>query len=133
MEKKLICPQRLRRAPRQFSWVDQRLVRNHYLKRCTAKAWGLYLFLVTVGDGAGLSYYSERAISEALLLTIEEIATVRAELVRAGVVAYQKPFYQVLSLDETRELVVTKGPTRPNSDLKPLASILRQVLEGRNS
>ena len=57
IEKHLLCPERVRRVPPHFSWVDHRLVRDHHLRRADAKAWALYLVLVTVGDEHGLSYY----------------------------------------------------------------------------
>src|SRR5256885_11054040 len=41
---------KLRRVPRQFSWVDQRLVREHVIDRLSHEACALYLFLVTVAD-----------------------------------------------------------------------------------
>jgi hypothetical protein len=45
--KRLLCPARGRRVPKQFSWVDQRLVRDHYVERCDAYALALYgLFIV---------------------------------------------------------------------------------------
>ena len=52
-----IFPDRVRRVPKQFSWLDHRLVRDHYIDRCAHGAAALYLFLVTVGDGKGMSYY----------------------------------------------------------------------------
>ena len=57
--KRVLRPERLRRVPPQFSWVDQRLVRDGYLERCDAVALALYLLLVTVADAQGLSYYGE--------------------------------------------------------------------------
>jgi hypothetical protein len=44
------------------SWVDQRLVNDKHVERCSAPAWGLYLLLVVVGDAQGLSYYSDATI-----------------------------------------------------------------------
>ena len=55
MQKRLLVPSRMRRVPRQFSWVDQRLVRERYIARCNPEALALYLFLVTVADARGLS------------------------------------------------------------------------------
>ena len=55
--KRVLCPERLRKVPAQFSWVDQRLVRQRYLERCDHAALALYLVLVTVADAQGLSYY----------------------------------------------------------------------------
>jgi len=57
--KRVLRAERLRRVPTQFSWVDQRLVREGHLERCGLDALGLYLVLVTVADAQGLSYYSE--------------------------------------------------------------------------
>ena len=43
-----------RHVPPQFSWVDQRLVRDHYIDQLSSPACALYLFLVTVADAQGL-------------------------------------------------------------------------------
>ena len=59
--KPILCPERLRRVPRQFSWIDQRLVRDGHISRCGANALALYLLLCTVADAQGLSYYSDAA------------------------------------------------------------------------
>ena len=56
-------PDRIRKVPRQFSWIDHRLVRDHHIDRCSHGAAALYLFLVTVADAGGLSYYSDRTLS----------------------------------------------------------------------
>lgn len=53
--KRLLCPERVRKLPPRFSWVDQRLVRDRHIERCDAPAAALYLMLVTVGDAQGLS------------------------------------------------------------------------------
>ena len=50
MQKYPISLAKLRRVPRQFSWVDQRLVREHVIDRLSHEACALYLFLVTVAD-----------------------------------------------------------------------------------
>src|SRR6266849_1618852 len=59
IKKRILCPERLRRIPGQFSWIDQRLVRDRYLQHCDHGALVLYLVLVTVADAEGLSYYSD--------------------------------------------------------------------------
>jgi len=51
-----ICVPKLRQGPKQFSWVDQRLVRERYIDQLSPQACALYLFLVTVADVQGLSY-----------------------------------------------------------------------------
>jgi hypothetical protein len=99
MEKHLLDPERLRKIPPQFSWIDQRLVREHHIERLSHAAAALYLFLVTVADARGLSFYSERSIGRYLAIPPERLNSAREELLRADLIAYQNPLYQVLSLD----------------------------------
>jgi len=51
--KRVLCPVRVRKTPKQFSWVDQRLIQEHYIERCDAQALALYLFLLTAADPKG--------------------------------------------------------------------------------
>jgi hypothetical protein len=60
--KRVLRAERLRRVPTQFSWIDQRLVRDRHVERCSLDAIGLYLVLVTVADAQGLSYYGEASL-----------------------------------------------------------------------
>jgi hypothetical protein len=39
--KPILCPERLRRVPRQFSWIDQRLVRDGHLRKTLRKCAGI--------------------------------------------------------------------------------------------
>lgn len=114
--------------PRQFSWVDQCLVRDGYTARLSAEALALYLFLVTVGDAQGLSYYGDQALERYLTFDLSALARSRAELVHAGLIAYERPLYQVLSLERT---LADKGEIRRGGELCSVASVLRQVLEGK--
>ena len=99
MQKRILCEERLRRVPSGFSWVDHRLVRERHLLKADAKAWALYLVLVTVGDEHGVSYYGEESLGRLLSLGLLEITEARRQLVAAGLIAYERPFYQVLSLE----------------------------------
>ncbi len=85
-----------------FSWVDHRLVRHEYLARAGHAAWTLYLFLVTVADAQGLSFYSDAAIGRRLTLDQLSLAAARQQLIQADLIAYRKPLYQVLALPEDR-------------------------------
>jgi hypothetical protein len=57
--KRILNPDRLRQVPEHFSWLDHRLVREHYIEKADVCAWALYLFLLSVADVHGLSYYSD--------------------------------------------------------------------------
>ena len=97
--KRVLCRERLRKIPPQFNWVDHRLVQDRHICRCSAHALALYLFLVTVADVNGLSYYSDKSISKLLSMDAATLAHARQELIVASLVAYERPLYQVLSLD----------------------------------
>lgn len=125
--KRLLCPQRLRRVPHQFSWIDQRLVRDGHISRCGgAQAVALYLLLVTVADSQGLSYYSDKTAARLLGLSEAQLRQARNNLLCAGLIAYQNPLYQVLSLEPTLD----NEPSAPRSgQTLPISAILRQILE----
>jgi len=97
--KRVLCPERVRQIPAQFSWVDHRLVRERHIERCDPPAAALYLFLITVADGQGLSYYSDAALVRCLSMTAARLSQARGDLLRVGLIAYQRPLYQVLALD----------------------------------
>lgn len=99
VSKRVLRPERRRRPPTQFSWIDQRLVRDRHIERCNAHACALYLFLVTVADAQGLSYYSDSAIARRLSMDEAQVRQARQDLLRAGLIAYEPPLYQVLALD----------------------------------
>lgn len=125
-EKRIPRPERLRRPPPQFSWLDHRLVRESRLRGCSSDALALYLFLATVADAEGLSYYGEASITGHLGQDAAQLRAARNCLVRADLIAYQAPFYQVLSLDTAAARAVETAP--PRSDrARSLAQILAEV------
>jgi hypothetical protein len=99
MHKHPISLTKLRTVPRQFSWVDQRLVRERHIDQLSHEACTLYLFLVTVADAQGLSYYADSSLCQRLSMTNSELHQARQALSTRGLVAYQRPLYQVLALD----------------------------------
>ena len=108
-----IIAERTRKVPSHFSWVDHRLVRDRYLENCSHAAAALYLFLVTVGDAKGLSYYGDKSILKHLGMNLSELQHARANLIHAGLIAWQKPLYQVLSLERVQR---EKQAPRSNMD-----------------
>lgn len=99
IQKHLICPQRLRRIPSQFSWADHRLVRDRHIESCSHAAAALYLFLIAVADHQGLSYYSDPSLMTRLSMDGSTLEAARQNLIRIGLIAYESPLYQVLSLE----------------------------------
>ena len=99
--KQLLRPERLRQVPEQFSWIDQALVQRHLIDRCDARAAALYLFLVTVADAQGRSYYGGATLAQRLHLSTEELGAARQHLIDLELIAYRAPLYQVLALPGT--------------------------------
>jgi len=118
-----ICPDRIRKIPKQFSWLDHRLVRDGHIDRCSHQAAAIYLFLVTVADAQGMSYYSDRSICRRLAMKSKTLAMVRQELIHKGLIAYQKPLYQVLSLDTPKPMINTQA----RGQLQSLGQIFKQI------
>jgi hypothetical protein len=102
VRKQVLCGERTRRVPAQFSWVDHRLVRDGFCRRCRAEELALYLVLVTVADADGLSYYGDAALGRLAGVPAGRVAELREGLARADLVAYRHPLYQVLELPEGR-------------------------------
>jgi hypothetical protein len=98
IRKHVIRPDRLRVVPAQFSWVDHRLVREGHISKVSCEALALYLFLVTVSDSEGVSFWSDRSVLRRVRLDQSWLKTARAELQDADLIAYEPPLYQVLSL-----------------------------------
>jgi hypothetical protein len=126
--KRVLCPERLRKVPPRFSWLDQRLVRQRYVQRCDHAALALYLVLVTVADAEGLSYYSDATLERMLRLDHAGLSAARSQLTQTGLVVYQKPLYQVLALEEpTPVAALTRTPR--SGQVRSLKEVLAQVLE----
>ena len=94
-----ILKQRIRKVPKHFSWIDHRLVRDRHIKSCSHGQAALYLFLVCVADDKGLSFYGDPSLMEYLSMDQAQLAQARTGLIKNGLIAWQKPIYQVLSLE----------------------------------
>jgi len=129
MKKHLLRPDRLRQVPNGFSWVDHRVVRQNYIERCDCVDLALYLFLIIVSDAQGLSYYSDQAICRRLRIEPMALTAARVHLQKADLIAYQKPLYQVLSLEQSSEPAPSPASTR-TGQAQSLAQILGQALKG---
>ena len=66
--------------PKQFSWVDHRLVRCGYLRGRSPHAMALYLFLIVVADADGVSWYGDERIGVEAGFSQRAVRQVRTEL-----------------------------------------------------
>lgn len=129
IQKRLIRPDRVRQVPPSFNWVDHRLVRDNHINRCDCTSLALYLFLVTVSDVEGLSYYSDASICRRLNIDALQFSSARLQLEKADLIAFRKPLYQVLSIGSTAS-PVSAAPEKRAEQAQSVADILRRVLPG---
>ena len=137
--KQLLRPERQRLIPEQFSWVDQALVQQHFIDRCEARSAALYLFLVTVSDAQGLSYYGAATLARRLHLSDEQFTEARQQLIELDLIAYRSPLYQVLALPGTvaaprptpRAPATTRNATTTGAQPVSLATLLQQAQQRR--
>jgi len=94
MPKRPRCVHRRRKVPKQFSWVDQRLVRDGHIAQRRHEACTLSLFLVTVAAAQGLSFSSDLSVCRRLSMDHLVLPRARQALIRLDLVAYDKPLSQ---------------------------------------
>jgi hypothetical protein len=130
MHKRPISLPKLRTVPKQFSWVDQRLVRDRYIDQLSHEACTLYLFLLTVADAQGLSFYSANSLCRRLSMAALVLHRARQELIQCNLVAYDAPLYQVLALDAA-PLGQTSAPRRMTAADPPMAikDLIQHLME----
>jgi hypothetical protein len=107
--------------------VDQRLVRERYIDRLSHEACALYLFLVTVADAQGLSYYADRTLAQRLSMSRAQLAQARHTLITQRLLAYRRPLYQVLAL-EMRSLTPVPELQASDDDVH-LQAVFEQIGE----
>ena len=129
ISKEPINSRRIRKVPGQFSWLDHRLISDHHIGRCSHAAAALYLFLVTVGDAKGMSYYGDAAIMRRLHMDEAALAQARNNLIANSLIAWQRPLYQVLALD----LIQPPATASPGTErMTALKDILLQAFERKS-
>ena len=122
--KQVLRPERIRTTPEQFSWVDQALVQHHLIDRCSSHSAALYLFLITVADHQGLSYYAATTLASRLHLSEDELATARTQLMALDLIAWQTPLYQVLALAGRS---ARASPATPTQRISAIRSCRRSI------
>jgi len=125
-------PRNVRRLPRRYGVIDQRIVSEGYLKSLPAEAVSLYVFLCVVADRTGRSWYSDGRL--VTLIRTASLADARRALVEAGLVSWEPPVYTVLEVAEPvvsatpaeSEKQVSDEPLATPEDLKRLNALFRK-------
>lgn len=96
-----IRPERIRKIPRSFSWIDRDILHRGILAKLSPEEALLYFFLALVAGPEGTSFWGYRRIGKLLKLDQEEVLRAVRGLIGADLVAFRYPTFQVLSLPES--------------------------------
>jgi hypothetical protein len=102
-------------------------VREHYLDALSHPACALSLFLLTVADAQGLSYYTEPTLCRRLALSQATLHQARQELITHHLVAYRRPLSQVLAL-ESHDTRATEPPAADDPEVD-LTAVFARIWE----
>ena len=97
----VVCPERIRRLPPGFGWIDHRFIRQGFAAQLSSEAQALYLFLATVANEYGVSWYSTDKLCLKSGLSPMAVTLARKELTTHSLLVYACPVYQLLSLPES--------------------------------
>lgn len=96
--KKIIVPHRVRQVTGSFGFIPHRFLAAGFWASLSSNELLLYLFLVTVSDQNGLSYYGGKKICALLHLSYEEYIDARDRLIARDLIAVDDILFQVLEL-----------------------------------
>jgi hypothetical protein len=100
IEKKSLCPHRIRKIRGSFAFIEHRFLRNGFFANLTHHELLLYIFLILVADRNGLSYYSYDKLCTLLRISVDEYVLARNALMDKDLIAFDGHLFQVLSLPE---------------------------------
>jgi hypothetical protein len=100
MQAEPLEPRRIRHPRGAYGWVDLRIVTEGHLRGLGPEAALVYLFLCTVGNRAGLSFWGRPRIAQMLHLTPAEIDNALARLIAADLIAATDRIVQVLPVPD---------------------------------
>lgn len=97
---KVLISNRIRQIRGSFAFIEHRFLRDGFFESLTLKELGLYIFLITVSDRNGLSWYSYDRICGILRLTLDEYIEARNALIDKDLIGFDGHLFQVLSLPD---------------------------------
>lgn len=127
-EKKVIKRKRVRRIEGSFSWIDHRFITQGFLNDLSNIEILLYLFLVSVSDRYGLSFYHDDRICNLLKIDMTSLGEARQQLIMRSLLAYERPIYQVLSLPP-EPIIPPSKEERAEMERQKAISNIRKIRE----
>jgi len=126
-DKTIPRPDRIRHVPAGFGWVDHRFVRDGHIRGLSREALALYLFLVTVANEDGISWYSEEKLCLLTGLESADLSSARRELSSLSLLTYSRPVYQILELPQRPAPTVTRTASSDDDVLSRRCGGIRSI------
>lgn len=98
IQKKTLCPQRIRKIEGSFAFFEHRFLQDGFFASLSHHERSLYFFLVMASDRQGLSYYSYDKICTLNGMSTDDYIEARNELIKKDLIAFDGYLFQVLSL-----------------------------------
>lgn len=98
VRKRILNPDRVRGIKGGFSFIPHRFVADGFLTSLNASELLLYLFLVTVSDRYGLSFYNGDSICSLLQMSADDYQKARQSLIDKDLLLFDGTIFQVLEL-----------------------------------
>jgi hypothetical protein len=134
IEKKPLCPERLRKIGGSFAFIEHRFLRDGFFASLSHHELLLYFFLILVADRNGLSYYSFDKICTLLQVSTDQYLLARNCLILKDLLAFDGHLFQVLSLPEKPVIEPSKplktAEQMEQADPATIHHIIKSALRG---
>jgi hypothetical protein len=132
IEKRILCPDRVRKIGGSFAFVEHRFLRDGFWVSLTRDELLLYFLLVMAADREGVSYYGYEKLCDLLTIRADDTIAARNALIDKDLIAFEAPLFQVLSLP-AKPLRAPKSSLRPPDEpsaqgLIPISRVLQGLL-----
>lgn len=132
IEKRILCPERVRKIGGSFAFVEHRFLRDGFWVSLTRDELLLYLLLVVAADRVGVSYYGYDKLCKLLSISADDYIASRNALIDKDLIAFEAPLFQVLSLPANpvrAPMGSLRSPDEPSAQgLTPISRVLRDLL-----
>jgi hypothetical protein len=132
MEKRPLCPERVRKISGSFAFIEHRFLREGFWATLSPKELVLYVFFILVADRNGLSYYSFDKICSLLEFSLDDYLMARNALIQKDLIAFDGPLFQVLSLPDhpvhSPRQALQSAPQMQHADPGTIRQLIRDSL-----
>ena len=132
IEKRPLCPARVRKMTGSFAFLEHRFVRDGFWTSLSHHELWRSIFLVLVGDRNGLSYYSFDKLCTLLQVSLDDYLVARNALIHKDLIAFDGHLFQVLSLPSHPVLqphrLLQSAPQMAHADPATIRQIIRHSL-----